>query len=126
MGRAEFEEWSSRIIAGACIPDATKASQQFALADMIMHLGPTESHKPDAHFIHTLRKVCVNQVASVMRKELYDSEKERLAKEEELRIANLTPEQRQAEEMAKATQERLQAQKLAAQQKRQLGVVENK
>jgi hypothetical protein len=30
---------------------------------MIMHLGPAEDHKEDAHFIKYLRKVAVNQVA---------------------------------------------------------------
>lgn len=72
MGRAEFEEWSDRIIGGALIPgggedpEIFRKSQQFALADMIKHLGPTESHKPDAHFIHSLRRTCANQVAHMM------------------------------------------------------------
>lgn len=64
----EFEEWSDRQIAGACIvktddPEALIRSQKFALASMIMHLAPTESHKPDAYFIHSLRKGAANQVA---------------------------------------------------------------
>ncbi len=69
LGRTEFEEWSDRIIAGACLKSAEETqeafvkSQKYALANMIMHLGPTESHKPDAHFIHMLRKVASNQVA---------------------------------------------------------------
>lgn len=72
MGREAFEEWSDRIISGACIPGDIKTddeaeifteSQKFTVAEMIMHLGPTESHKPDAYFIHSLRKAAVNQVA---------------------------------------------------------------
>lgn len=64
----EFEEWSDRQIAGACITktddiEALVRSQKFALASMIMHLAPTESHKPDAYFIHSLRKGAANQVA---------------------------------------------------------------
>lgn len=66
LGRKDFDEWSDRIISGALIPGATVRDQKFALADMLMHLGPTESHKPDAHFIHFLRKVCINQVAHAM------------------------------------------------------------
>jgi hypothetical protein len=62
MGATEFEEWSDRIIQGSLlIADAT--SLKFALANMIMHLGPTESHKEDAFFIHQLRKSAANQVA---------------------------------------------------------------
>lgn len=68
MTPEEFEEWSDRQIAGACIvksddPERLKVSQKFALASMIMHLAPTESHKPDAYFIHSLRKAAANQVA---------------------------------------------------------------
>jgi hypothetical protein len=83
LGRQEFEEWSDRIISGCLIPGATSESLKFALADMLLHLGPTESHKEDAFFIHALRKCAVNQVADSMRKEIRDATKARLAKEEE-------------------------------------------
>lgn len=88
QGRAEFEEWSDRIIAGAllkCEPgkeEDFKQSQKFALADMILHLGPSEDHKEDAHFIHYLRKVACNQVADSMRQEIREVMKAKLAKEE--------------------------------------------
>lgn len=90
MGRAAFDEWSDRIISGALIPNAAGKvfqdeadymvhyqSQQFALANMLLHLGPTESHKPDAFFIHSLRKFAVNQVADTIRKELHEKAKAR-------------------------------------------------
>ncbi len=57
-------------------------SQKFALANMLMHLGPTESHKPDAFFIHSLRKFAVNQVADSVRKELHEAAKARTEAEE--------------------------------------------
>lgn len=104
MGRFDFEVWSERIISGALIPNAegktlqetTKTatnlwgsehhifykSQQYALANLLMHLGPTESHKPDAFFIHSLRKFAVNQVADTIRRELHDEAKARTAEEE--------------------------------------------
>lgn len=100
MGRTDFEEWSDRIISGALIPNESgkvfqvvhgdndsdyeifRQAQKFALANMIMHLGPTESHKPDAFFIHSLRKFAVNQVADTVRKELHEKAKARLPKEE--------------------------------------------
>jgi hypothetical protein len=88
MGRIEFEEWAERIISGAVIPggeenpEAFKEGQKFALADLLLHLGPTESHKPDAHFIHSMRKFAVNQVAVTMREELHKKAKERKAAEQ--------------------------------------------
>lgn len=106
MGRKDFEEWTGRIISGALVPnedglmayhDNNRADitaeqkdklavfqegQTFALADMIMHLGPTESHKPDAHFIHSLRKFAINQVADTVRREIHLAAKSRLADEE--------------------------------------------
>lgn len=86
MGRKEFEEWSDRIIQGALIPGATPESQKFTLANLILHLGPTESHKEDAFFIHSLRKFAVNQVADAMRCEIRDAAKARLALEEAAKL----------------------------------------
>lgn len=103
MGRAEFEGWSTRIIAGALVPNEdglvvyhskptdqeTKDklqifhdSQLFTLANLLLHLGPTESHKPDAFFIHSLRKFAVNQVADTIRVEIREASKTRLANQE--------------------------------------------
>ena len=88
MGRKEFDEWSDRIISGALVPggednkEVFVESQRFALANMLMHLGPTESHKPDAFFIHSLRKFGFNQVADTIRKELHEAAKARTAAEE--------------------------------------------
>lgn len=85
LGRQEFEEWSDRIISGACIPGgeedpiAFKEGQKSALAHMIMHAKPTESHIADAHFIHSLRKAAANQVAHAIAQELLDKAKKRLA-----------------------------------------------
>ena len=62
LGRQEFDDWAERIIAGAMNP-ASHETQKAALAQMILHLGPTESHKQDAYFIHSLRKAAANQVA---------------------------------------------------------------
>lgn len=99
MGRQDFEQWSDRIISGAIIPGgeedpaAFKDSVKFALAEMIMHLGKTESHKEDAFFIHTLRKGAANQVAHMMMKELKAKHEERsqakkLAEEEAAKKAS--------------------------------------
>ena len=78
LGRKEFEIWSDRLIKGANV-SATILSQKWTLAGCIMHLGPTEDHKPDIFFIKSLRKFAANQVASTMMieiKEASDKEKE--------------------------------------------------
>jgi hypothetical protein len=83
QGRQEFMDWSNRIIDGAMIPcnpgdeALLRESQRFALADMVTHLGPTESHKPDAYFIHCLRKVVANQVCITMAQEIKRAQQER-------------------------------------------------
>lgn len=88
MGRSEFEEWAHRIISGALLPGGKEDpaifydSQKFALANLLLHLGPTESHKPDAFFIHSLRKFAVNQVADTIRVELREAAKARTAAHE--------------------------------------------
>lgn len=97
QGRAEFEEWSNRIISGAllkCEPGKEEEfvqSQKFALADMILHLGPADDHKQDLHFIKYLRKVACNQVADSMRQEIREAMKARIAKEEAAKVKSETP-----------------------------------
>ena len=86
LGKTEFEEWSNRIISGTLL-EADPESQKFALANMLMHLGPTEDHKPDAFFIHSLRKAAVNQVADTVRREIHECAKARLAAEEKAKLA---------------------------------------
>lgn len=83
MGREEFEVWSERILSGTLIPCEDKQSMKFALASMILHLGPTESHKPDAYFIHSLRKVACNQVAHVLMNEIKEATTARLKAEQD-------------------------------------------
>ncbi len=84
LGATEFEDWCKRIISGAQIeggeenPEAFINSQKYILANMIMQLGPIESHKPDAHFIHGLRKVAANQVADTFRRSYFDKRKAEL------------------------------------------------
>lgn len=61
-GMQEFEDWSDRIISGTLL-QATPEVQKFALASMLMHLGPTVDHECDGYFIKSLRKVAVNEIA---------------------------------------------------------------
>ncbi len=78
LGAKEFEEWSDRIISGACIPGATPESIKFALADQLLHLGPTVDFECDLYFIKCLRKFAINQVADAKRHEIRDAAKARL------------------------------------------------
>lgn len=80
-GVDEFHEWSNRVIQGACIT-AEADSQKFALANILINLGPTVAFESDAYFINCLRKTAVNQVADAMRTEIRDTVKERLAIQE--------------------------------------------
>ncbi len=100
LGRMEFNNWSRRIISGAVLPMGEGEDphifiegQTYALASMIMHLGPTEDHKPDIYFIKQLRKVAVNQVAHTILQEIKTATNERLKKAEEkpkLEVVNQT------------------------------------
>lgn len=93
MGVAEFHAWSDRIISGALVPNkGGEDSLKFALAEMIMHLKPTESHCADAHFIHTLRKGAANQVAWAMMEEIRNRRKAALAAEEAAKAEALAKE----------------------------------
>ena len=90
MGRKEFEEWSDRIISGALIKGDPDQDPQIlidtlkgVLSNMILHLGPTEDHKPDAYFIHAVRKGAANQTAITIGSELRERAQIRLKKQEQ-------------------------------------------
>ncbi len=80
LNRPQWEEWCSRIISGALL-EADVESLRFSLANMLLHLGPTESHKPDAYFIHSLRKYAVNQVAVTVANEIKQAQIARIEAE---------------------------------------------
>ena len=96
LGVAEFHEWSDRIIEKAMLP-ATPESLKFALAEMIMHIKPTEDHCDDGYFIKCLRKGAANQVAHHMMITIRDEAKARLAKEEEAKKPHLVENSTNAE-----------------------------
>jgi hypothetical protein len=70
IGRAEYEAWAARIIAGANVPGLTTDSANFQLTSMLLHLPSTESMKGDAFFVHALRKAAVNETAFSVMKEI--------------------------------------------------------
>lgn len=77
LGRKEFFDWSKKIIEAAAIPGATIESQEFALADMVLHCKPNESFVPLGHFVHSLRKGAANQVCHTIFQEIKNAQKQR-------------------------------------------------
>ena len=96
IGRDQFMEWSDRIISGALV-DADHDSQRFALASMILQLGPNDAFKADKHFVSQMRKVAANQTAHTMAQEFkaaaqarFEAEKKTLA-EGSTNLVNAVP-----------------------------------
>lgn len=85
LGRKEFEEWSDEIIRLAEIPSVNLPlsirSWKFALAEMVLHVKPTQSFESFAHFVHCLRKGAANEVAHKIFKELKLEHEERIKQE---------------------------------------------
>lgn len=77
LGRTEFNEWSKEIYRLAGIPGLTFESAQFALADMVLHVKPTQSFESYGHFVHSLRKGAANQVAHAIFVELKEAQQRR-------------------------------------------------
>lgn len=104
MGRTEFEYWADRIISGSLVPgpdgqahdlDELKLAEldsplnvfynslRNTLCALLLHIGPTESHKPDAYFIHALRVSAIKQVGVMISEEIRQKSKERLKGQQE-------------------------------------------
>ena len=96
MGRKEFEDWSDRIISGALIPGATAQSLKFALAEMVMHAKPTESHIADGYFIQCLRKAASNQICWAVITEFKDEQRKKIL-EAQSKAAEVKPEEAKPE-----------------------------
>lgn len=83
LGVTEFNSWSHRIIEGAMLYGRAELdSMRFALASMIIELGPTEAFKEDGYFIQRLRKIISNQIAESQMRTIRDNAKARLAAKE--------------------------------------------
>ncbi len=84
LGRKEFEVWSNKIIVAAEIPGATIESQQFALAEMVLHCKPNESFVPLGHFVHSLRKGAASQVCHTIFQEIKRAQQQRVVDEQKV------------------------------------------
>ena len=112
LGMEEFEVWSDRIISAAPILNAEIESQKFALATMVMQLGPQESHKPDMYFVKTLLKSAANQVAHAKMGEIRDAAKSKLALQEAAKAEALKQAEANVVPTAEETLKRVQEMKL--------------
>ena len=91
LGRKEFRAWSDKIIKAAAVPGATVESQEFALAEMVLHCKPNESFVPLGHFVHSLRKGAANQVCHTIFQEIKKAQQERIQKENEEKVLEIAP-----------------------------------
>jgi hypothetical protein len=65
VGMTEFNAWADSIIElSGNYADAD--SMKFALASMVIHLGPQRSSVAKNHFVRSLRKTAANQVAQAV------------------------------------------------------------
>jgi hypothetical protein len=82
IGRTQFMEFTDKVIKFAEV-DADHGGQRFALADAIVHLPPGKSMETLGYFVHLLRKIAVNQTCVMMRAEIHEACKRKIAEEEE-------------------------------------------
>lgn len=98
VGTTEFESFCDDIIELSG-PYADRDSMMFAIGTMILHLGPTKSAVPKAHFVRALRKTAANQVAGHFFQMIKEKQKaaEELAKQQQAEATALTSSDNQSE-----------------------------
>jgi len=64
LGMAEFDAWAEDVIALGAFPITDKDSIKFAMATMIMHLGPQSAFKPKFYFVLSVRAGAAKQIAA--------------------------------------------------------------
>lgn len=62
-GTEEFHAWADSIIDTYPLPTADVDSIKYALATMVMHLGPTQAYKSKLYFALALRAGAAKQIA---------------------------------------------------------------
>lgn len=63
VGLTEFNEWADSVADTYDLPTQDRDSVHYALATMILHLGPTVAYKSDWYFVLSIRSACAKQVA---------------------------------------------------------------
>jgi len=85
LGVAAFEAWAASIMAllGPGFENVPQDDIMFALAGMIMHLGPQTDRVSKRYFVLSLRKIASNQVAGEVMSQSKQRQAERAAKKAE-------------------------------------------
>lgn len=63
VGVTEFQSWADTIIDTYTLPTQDRDSVHYALATMILHLGPTVAYKSNWYFVLSIHSACAKQVA---------------------------------------------------------------
>lgn len=74
-GMAQFNNWADSLVDTYWLPTADQDSIRFALASMIMHLGPSAAYKSKRYFVVTLRAAAAKQVAGAVFYEIKEKQK---------------------------------------------------
>jgi len=80
-GLQDLDDFTTSILTTYDLPDML--SYRNAVATMIMHLGPQESHKPKYYFARSIKKAASNQIAYEKIQQIKKSEQELIDKAKE-------------------------------------------
>jgi hypothetical protein len=80
IGMREFEIWSESIIDTYQLPVDVR-STKFALATMLLRLGPTEAYKSKRFFFLSLRKAAAAQIGAAVMENIKNQQKAQQAAE---------------------------------------------
>lgn len=69
-GMSQFDAWHEKLVATYDLPTQDRDSVRYALATMILHLGPTAAFKPQYYFVLAIRSACAKQVAGAAFQEI--------------------------------------------------------
>jgi hypothetical protein len=79
-GLTEFNTWADDIISTYNLPTKERDSIRFALATMVLHMGPMAAYRSKFHFVLMIRTGAAKQVAGAIFTEIKTKQAEATAK----------------------------------------------
>lgn len=79
VGLTEFNRWQDSILALSKVP--SNESTRFAIAVMVLHLGPTVDSKAKHYFVKSLNKSAANELANSVALDMKARQKARMEAE---------------------------------------------
>ena len=76
QGVTEFYAWADSISSTYALPTDNKDSLYFALATIIMHLGPQVAYKSKWHFVKAIKAGAAKQIAGGVFQEIKQKQKQ--------------------------------------------------